>query len=106
MFLRSPLVILNFFSSRDWQSWGLEHRPLILERIPVLIDDDLRLENGPAAPRPVTPDLVGQVETTSMPERCVAAAQRARAASRRSRYGKRKPYKKRGRVRFVWPPTA
>jgi site-specific recombinase XerD len=47
-------VILNFFSSRDWQSWGLEYRPLIPERMPVLIDDDLRLEDGPAAPRPVT----------------------------------------------------
>ncbi len=46
------LVILNFFSSQGWQSWDLEHRPLIPERMPVLVDDDLRFEDGFAAPRP------------------------------------------------------
>ena len=54
LFLRSSLVILNFFSSQRWQSWGLEHPPLIPERMPVLIDDDLLFEDGPAAPRPAT----------------------------------------------------
>lgn len=54
MFLWSPLVILNLFSSQRWQSWALEHPPLIPERMPVLIDDDLRFEDGPAAPRPAT----------------------------------------------------
>lgn len=54
VFLRSTLVILNFFSSGGWQSWGIEHPPLIPERMPVLIDDDLRFEDGPAAPRPAT----------------------------------------------------
>ncbi|MGH8917433.1 MAG: site-specific integrase, partial [Actinomycetes bacterium] len=35
------------------ESWGsLEHWPLIPERMPVLIDDDLRFEDGPGAPRP------------------------------------------------------
>ena len=29
-----------------------ECRPLIPERMPVLIDDDLRFEDGPGAPRP------------------------------------------------------
>lgn len=53
MFLWSPLVILSFFSSRGWESWDVEHRPLIPERMPVLIDDDLRFEDGPGAPRPV-----------------------------------------------------
>ena len=52
MFLLSALVILIFFSSRGWQSWDLEYRPLIPEGMPVLVDDDLRLEDGPAAPRP------------------------------------------------------
>lgn len=47
-------MILNFFSSRGWESWDLERRPLIPERMPVLIDDDLRFEDGPAAPRPAT----------------------------------------------------
>ena len=47
-------MILNFFSSQHWQSWGLEHPPLIPERMPVLIDDDLLFEDGPAAPRPAT----------------------------------------------------
>ena len=45
-------MILSFFSSRGWESWDLEHRPLLPERMPVLIDDDLRLEDGPGAPRP------------------------------------------------------
>ncbi|MFE3907810.1 hypothetical protein ACFXPY_48365 [Streptomyces sp. NPDC059153] len=45
-------MILSFFSSRGWESWDVEHRPLIPEGMPVLVDDDLRFENGPAAPRP------------------------------------------------------
>jgi site-specific recombinase XerD len=47
-------MILNFFSSRGWESWDIERRPLIPERMPVLIDDDLRFEDGPGAPRPAT----------------------------------------------------
>ena len=45
-------MILSFFSSRDWDSWDVERRPLIPERMPVLVDDDLRFEDGPGAPRP------------------------------------------------------
>lgn len=45
-------MLINLFSSRGWESWGLEHRPLIPEQMPVLIDDDLRFEDGPGAPRP------------------------------------------------------
>ena len=45
-------MILSFFSSRGWQSWDVGHRPLIPEGMPVLIDDDLRFEDGPGAPRP------------------------------------------------------
>jgi integrase len=52
MFLLSALMILSFFSSRGWESWDTEHRPLIPEGMPVLIDDDLRFEAGPATPRP------------------------------------------------------
>ncbi|MFJ1845008.1 hypothetical protein [Streptomyces sp. NPDC088146] len=52
VFLLSALVILNFFSSRGRQSWDVEHRPLIPEGMPMLVDDDLRFEDGPAAPRP------------------------------------------------------
>ena len=40
-------MILTFFSSRGWESWGLERRPLVAERMPVLIDDDLLLEDEP-----------------------------------------------------------
>ncbi|GAA3516920.1 site-specific recombinase XerD [Streptosporangium album] len=47
-------MILNFFSSRGWESWDIERRPLIPERMPVLIDDDLAFEAGPGAPRPAT----------------------------------------------------
>lgn len=43
---------MSFFSSRGWQSWDLEYRPVIPEGMPVLVDDDLLFEDGPAAPRP------------------------------------------------------
>ncbi len=45
-------MILTIFSAQGWESWDIAHRPLIPKRMPVLIDDDLRLEDGPAAPRP------------------------------------------------------
>ncbi len=47
-------MILSFFASRGWESWDLERRPLLPERMPVLIDDDLRFEDGPGASRPAT----------------------------------------------------
>jgi len=46
-------VILSFFSSQGWDSWDVAHRPLIPERMPLLVDDDLLFEDGPGAPRPV-----------------------------------------------------
>ncbi len=52
MFLLSALMILSFFSSRGWESWDIEHRRLIPEGMPMLVDNDLRFEDGPAAPRP------------------------------------------------------
>lgn len=52
MFLLFRFVILSFFSSRDWESWDVANRPLIPERMPVLVDDDLLFEDGPGAPRP------------------------------------------------------
>src|SRR5262249_40265435 len=52
VFLLSALMILSFFSSRGLESWDAEHRPLIPEGMPVLVDDDLRFDDGPAAPRP------------------------------------------------------
>ncbi len=45
-------MILSFFSSRGWESWDTGGRPLLPERMPVLIDDDLRFEDGPGTPRP------------------------------------------------------
>ncbi|MFJ9855786.1 hypothetical protein [Streptomyces sp. NPDC101150] len=42
-------MILSFFSSRGWASRDIEHRPLILEGMPVLLDD-LRFEDRLAAP--------------------------------------------------------
>ncbi len=44
--------MLTLFASRGWESWNLACRPLIPERMPVLIDEDLRFEDGPGAPRP------------------------------------------------------
>ncbi len=46
-------MILSFFSLQGWESWDVGHRPLIPERMPVLVDDDLLFEDGPGAPRPV-----------------------------------------------------
>ena len=44
-------MILSFFSCKGWESWDVGHRPLLPERMPVLIDDDLRFEDGPGALR-------------------------------------------------------
>ena len=52
MFLWFRFVILSFFSSQGWESWDIANRPLIPERMPVLVDDDLLFEDGPGAPRP------------------------------------------------------
>ena len=46
-------MIMSFFSSRGWESWDIANRPLIPERMPVLVDDDLLFEDGPGAPRPL-----------------------------------------------------
>jgi integrase len=46
-------MLMTLFSSAGWETWDLGHRPVIPERMPVLIDDDLLLEDGPGAPRPV-----------------------------------------------------
>jgi hypothetical protein len=47
-------MTLSFFSSRGWESWAVERRPLIPERVPVLVDDYLLFEDGPGAARPAT----------------------------------------------------
>jgi len=52
VFLLFRFVILSFFSSRGWESWDVASRPVIPERMPVLVDDDLLFEDGPGAPRP------------------------------------------------------
>lgn len=53
-FLRSLLVILSFFSCHGWESWDVEYQPPIPEDMPFLIDDDVRFEDGPGAPRACT----------------------------------------------------
>ena len=53
VFLWLRLMILSFFSSQGWESWDVEHRPLIPERMPVLVDDDLLFEDGPGRPAAV-----------------------------------------------------
>jgi site-specific recombinase XerD len=45
-------MILSFYSSQGWESWDVEHRPVIPEGMPVLVDDDLLFEDGPGAARP------------------------------------------------------
>ncbi len=40
------------YSSRGWENWDVEHKPALPEGMPILIDSDLRFEDGPAVPRP------------------------------------------------------
>lgn len=47
-------MFLGFFDSRGFESWEVEHPPVIPERMPFLVDDDLRFEDGPGAPRAST----------------------------------------------------
>ena len=47
-------MILGFFDSRGAESWDVEHLPAIPQRMPFLVDDDLRFEDGPGAPRAST----------------------------------------------------
>lgn len=44
-------MILHLFSCDGWEQWDLERKPMIRDRMPVLIDDDLELDDG-TAPRP------------------------------------------------------
>ncbi|HEY8700980.1 MAG TPA: site-specific integrase [Arthrobacter sp.] len=44
-------MILHSFSSVGWEGWGLSGRPLIRDAMPVLVDDDLCLEDADG-PRP------------------------------------------------------
>ncbi|MFE5767657.1 hypothetical protein ACFQ7O_04780 [Streptomyces sp. NPDC056485] len=48
-------MLVHFFSSEGWQSWGLDGEPLIPERMPVLFDGDFLFEDegGPRAVRAV-----------------------------------------------------
>ncbi|TFE25088.1 site-specific integrase [Frankia sp. B2] len=50
--LPSTPMLLIFFSSRGWESWDVEAAPLVPEGMPVLVDDDLRFEDGSGCPRP------------------------------------------------------
>ena len=43
---------LTFFSGVGWESWDVEARPAIPERMPVLADDDLRFDDDSRDPRP------------------------------------------------------
>jgi site-specific recombinase XerD len=45
-------MILTTFSASGWQSWHVSRKPLIRERMPVLIDDDLRFEDDDGTQRP------------------------------------------------------
>jgi site-specific recombinase XerD len=40
---------LIFFSGKGWQSWDVERTPVIPDRMPVLVDEDLRFEDGTAS---------------------------------------------------------
>ncbi|WP_205328661.1 site-specific integrase [Glycomyces sp. YM15] len=38
-------MILHFFSRSGWEDWEVSRQPLIREKMPVLVDDDLRFED-------------------------------------------------------------
>ncbi|WP_226962729.1 hypothetical protein [Streptomyces sp. C8S0] len=44
-------MLLISFSREGWEQWGLDYEPLIPERMPVLLDDDLLFEDE-SGPRP------------------------------------------------------
>ena len=51
--LRSLFMLMLSFSSGGWESWDVSHRPAVPEGMPVLVDEDLRFDDG-GVPRPVT----------------------------------------------------
>jgi hypothetical protein len=52
---------LTFFTSVGWESWDVEARPVIPDRMPVLVDDDLLFDDGgpPPARRSAVLGVVG-----------------------------------------------
>ncbi|MBH1934970.1 site-specific integrase [Streptomyces sp. AV19] len=46
-------MFMTYFSPTGWESWGLSSQPTVPERMPVLIDEDLRFEDA-AGPRTTT----------------------------------------------------
>lgn len=42
------------YSRVGWESWDVERQPFIRERMPLLLDDDLRFEDAPGVLRPAT----------------------------------------------------
>jgi hypothetical protein len=46
-------MLMTFFSSATWESWGLSSQPVIPDRMPILLDDDLLFEDS-AGPRVTT----------------------------------------------------
>jgi hypothetical protein len=43
---------LTFFSSVSWESWDVEARLAIPDRMPILVDGDLRFVDDDGGPRP------------------------------------------------------
>lgn len=44
---------MTYFSSTGWESWGLSSQPVVPDLMPLLMDDDLLLEDS-AGPRATT----------------------------------------------------
>ena len=51
--LRSLFMLMTLFSADGWESWDVGHRPPVSDGMPVLVDEDLRFDDG-GVPRPVT----------------------------------------------------
>jgi hypothetical protein len=57
--LRSLFMMITLYSSGGWESWDVAQRPVMPEGMPVLIDDDLRFDDGGVARPSRTPERPG-----------------------------------------------
>jgi hypothetical protein len=69
-------VYLTFFSGAGWQGWDVAAAPAIPERMPVLVDDDLRFDDdgGVARPAVVVNRWLRELPTSGAPASATWAA--------------------------------
>ena len=66
---------LIFFSGKGWESWDVEYRPVIPERMPVLVDEDLRFDDGTTSRATVAVNRwLRELPSSGAPSLCTWAA--------------------------------